>query len=99
MSTTPPPHRPAPAAKATSPQGGEAREIVMPDLEGAEEITIGAWSKRKGDHVDEGQTLLEALTDKANAHIPSPDSGALEELLPSEGGPVKTRQPTPTMHP
>jgi 2-oxoisovalerate dehydrogenase E2 component (dihydrolipoyl transacylase) len=69
------------------------REIVMPDLEGAEEITIGAWSKKEGDHVDEGETLLEALTDKVNAEIPSPVSGVVEELLLSEGDPVKPGQP------
>jgi len=69
------------------------REIVMPDLEGAEEITIGAWSKKEGDHVDEGETLLEALTDKVNAEIPSPVSGVVEKLLLSEGDPVKPGQP------
>src|SRR6266849_925126 len=51
----------------------------MPDLEGAEEITVGAWSKKKGDHVDEGETLLEALTDKVNAEIPSPVAGTVGE--------------------
>jgi pyruvate/2-oxoglutarate dehydrogenase complex dihydrolipoamide acyltransferase (E2) component len=71
----------------------EVREIVMPDLEGAEEITIGAWNKRKGDHVDEGETLMEALTDKVNAEIPSPVSGVVEELLLKEGDPVKPGQP------
>jgi pyruvate/2-oxoglutarate dehydrogenase complex dihydrolipoamide acyltransferase (E2) component len=70
----------------------EAREIVMPDLEGAEGITIGAWSKKKGDHVDEGETLLEALTDKVNAEIPSPVGGTVEELLLEEGDPVKPGQ-------
>jgi pyruvate/2-oxoglutarate dehydrogenase complex dihydrolipoamide acyltransferase (E2) component len=70
----------------------EAREIVMPDLEGAEEITIGAWNKKKGDHVDEGETLLEALTDKVNAEIPSPIGGTVEELLLEEGDPVKPGQ-------
>ncbi len=65
----------------------------MPDLEGAEEITIGAWSKKEGDHVDEGETLLEALTDKVNAEIPSPVSGVVEKLLLSEGDPVKPGQP------
>ncbi len=65
----------------------------MPDLEGAEEITIGAWSKKEGDHVDEGETLLEALTDKVNAEIPSPVSGVVEKLLLSEGDPVKAGQP------
>jgi pyruvate/2-oxoglutarate dehydrogenase complex dihydrolipoamide acyltransferase (E2) component len=70
----------------------EAREIVMPDLEGAEGITIGAWNKKKGDHVDEGETLLEALTDKVNAEIPSPVGGTVEELLLEEGDPVKPGQ-------
>ena len=65
----------------------------MPDLQGAEEITIGAWSKNKGDHVDEGETLVEALTDKVNAEIPSPVSGVLQELLLNEGDPVKPGQP------
>jgi pyruvate/2-oxoglutarate dehydrogenase complex dihydrolipoamide acyltransferase (E2) component len=70
----------------------EAREIVMPDLEGAEGITIGAWNKKKGDHVDEGETLLEALTDKVNAEIPSPVGGTVEELLLEEGDQVKPGQ-------
>jgi 2-oxoisovalerate dehydrogenase E2 component (dihydrolipoyl transacylase) len=69
------------------------REIVMPELEGAEEITVGAWSKRKGDHVAEGETLMEVLTDKVNAEIPSPVSGVVEELLLEEGDPVKPGQP------
>jgi pyruvate/2-oxoglutarate dehydrogenase complex dihydrolipoamide acyltransferase (E2) component len=69
------------------------REILMPDLEGAEEITIGAWSKKKGDHVAEGETLMEALTDKVNAEIPSPVAGVVDELLLKEGDPVKPGQP------
>jgi pyruvate/2-oxoglutarate dehydrogenase complex dihydrolipoamide acyltransferase (E2) component len=69
------------------------REVLMPDLEGAEEITVGAWSKKKGDYVAEGETLMEALTDKVNAEIPSPVSGKVEELLLVEGDPVKPGQP------
>ena len=65
----------------------------MPDLEGAEEITIGAWNKQKGDHVADGETLMEALTDKVNAEIPSPVAGVVEELLLNEGDPVKPGQP------
>ena len=71
----------------------EVRDILMPDLEGAEEITVGAWSKKKGEHVAEGETLMEALTDKVNAEIPSPVSGLVEELLLKEGDPVKPGQP------
>ena len=65
----------------------------MPELEGAEEITVGAWSKKKGDHVAEGETLVEVLTDKVNAEIPSPVSGVVDELLLAEGDPVKPGQP------
>src|SRR6185312_1882952 len=71
---------------------GVAHDVVMPDLQGAEEITIGAWSKKVGDHVNEGETLLEALTDKVNAEIPSPVSGVVEELLLDEGASVKPGQ-------
>jgi pyruvate/2-oxoglutarate dehydrogenase complex dihydrolipoamide acyltransferase (E2) component len=73
--------------------GTRVREIVMPELEGAEGITIGAWNKKKGDHVAEGETLMEALTDKVNAEIPSPVSGVVEELLLQEGDAVKPGQP------
>ena len=68
-------------------------DVVMPDLQGAEEIVIGAWVKQKGDHVDEGETIVEARTDKVNAEIPSPVSGKLEELLVLEGEQVEVGQP------
>ena len=70
----------------------EVRDVVMPDLQGAEEITVGAWNKKKGERVAEGETLMEAHTDKVNAEIPSPVSGVVEELLLDEGDPVKPGQ-------
>ena len=70
----------------------EVHEIVMPELQGAEEITVGAWSKQLGDHIAEGETLMEAHTDKVNAEIPSPLAGTVEELLLEVGDPVKPGQ-------
>ena len=70
----------------------EVHEIVMPELQGAEEITVGAWSKRPGDHIAEGETLMEAHTDKVNAEIPSPVAGTVAELLLEVGDPVKPGQ-------
>lgn len=64
----------------------------MPELQGAEEITVGAWSKQRGERVDEGETLMEAHTDKVNAEIPSPVGGVVEELLLEVGDPVKPGQ-------
>jgi len=74
-------------------------EVVMPDLQGAEEIVIGAWVKRRGDHVDEGETIVEARTDKVNAEIPSPVSGTIEALLVEEGDPVQVGQAIATVTP
>ena len=71
----------------------EVRDVVMPDLQGAEEISVGAWSKQRGDRIDEGETLMEAHTDKVNAEIPSPVAGVVEELLLEVGDPVKPGQP------
>ena len=71
----------------------ETQEIVMPDLQGAEEITIGAWSKQRGEHVAEGETLMEAHTDKVNAEIPSPVAGVVDALLLDVGDTVVPGQP------
>jgi pyruvate dehydrogenase E2 component (dihydrolipoamide acetyltransferase) len=71
----------------------ETREVVMPDLQGAEEITVGAWAKQQGDRVAEGETLMEAHTDKVNAEIPSPVGGVVEALLLEVGDAVVPGQP------
>jgi pyruvate/2-oxoglutarate dehydrogenase complex dihydrolipoamide acyltransferase (E2) component len=73
--------------------GVEIHEVVMPDMQGAEEITIGAWSKQEGEHVAEGETLMEAHTDKVNAEIPSPIGGVIEALLLEVGDLVVPGQP------
>jgi 2-oxoglutarate dehydrogenase E2 component (dihydrolipoamide succinyltransferase) len=74
-------------------------EVVMPDLQGAEDIVIGAWVKKEGDHVDEGETIVEARTDKVNAEIPSPVSGKVEALLVKEGESVQVGQAIATVTP
>jgi pyruvate/2-oxoglutarate dehydrogenase complex dihydrolipoamide acyltransferase (E2) component len=73
--------------------GVDIREVVMPELQGAEEITVGAWNKKRGDEVAEGETLMEVHTDKVNAEIPSPVAGVVEDLLLEVGDPVLPGQP------
>jgi pyruvate/2-oxoglutarate dehydrogenase complex dihydrolipoamide acyltransferase (E2) component len=75
------------------------RDVLMPELQGAEEITVGAWTKRPGEHVAKGETLMEVHTDKVNAEIPSPVSGQVEELLLKVGEPVKPGQPIARISP
>ena len=63
----------------------ELKEVLMPELQGADEITVGAWSKQQGEHVAEGETLMEAQTDKVNAEIPSPFSGKVDSIKVAMG--------------
>src|SRR6184192_4798906 len=61
----------------------------MPQLgESVAEGTIGKWLKKPGDHVDKYEPLLEVITDKVNAEVPSPFAGVLREILVEEGATV-----------
>jgi 2-oxoisovalerate dehydrogenase E2 component (dihydrolipoyl transacylase) len=61
----------------------------MPQLgESVAEGTIGKWLKQPGDHVDKYEPLVEVITDKVNAEVPSPFEGVLREILAEEGATV-----------
>ena len=61
-------------------------KVTMPQLgESVAEGTIGKWLKQPGDHVDKYEPLLEVITDKVNAEVPSPFAGILTEILVQEG--------------
>jgi pyruvate/2-oxoglutarate dehydrogenase complex dihydrolipoamide acyltransferase (E2) component len=60
--------------------------VTMPQLgEGVAEGTIGKWLKQVGDHVGRDEPLVEVITDKVNAEVPSPFEGTLTEILAPEG--------------
>ena len=61
-------------------------KVTMPQLgESVAEGTIGKWLKSLGDSVAKDEPLLEVITDKVNAEVPSPYEGILREILVSEG--------------
>ncbi|MGZ6339361.1 MAG: biotin/lipoyl-containing protein, partial [Candidatus Limnocylindrales bacterium] len=61
-------------------------KVTMPQLgESVAEGTIGKWLKKPGDHVAKYEPLLEVITDKVNAEVPSPVEGILREILVEEG--------------
>jgi len=61
----------------------------MPQLgESVAEGTIGRWLKQPGDNVAQYEPLLEVITDKVNAEVPSPFAGVLKEILVEEGATV-----------
>ena len=69
-------------------------QVTMPQLgEGVEEGTIGKWLKAVGDHVRVGDPLVEVVTDKVNAEVPSPFEGTLTNILVQEGETVGNDAP------
>ena len=56
--------------------------VTMPRLgESVAEGTIGAWMKQVGDYVEKDESLVEVITDKINADLPSPVAGRLTQIL------------------
>lgn len=57
-------------------------EMKVPDLgQGVTDGFVVEWLKEVGEDVDEGEGLVEVMTDKANVEVPSPVSGTVVELL------------------
>ena len=64
-------------------------KVTMPQLgESVAEGTIGRWLKQPGDTVAKYEPLVEVITDKVNAEVPSPFAGVLKEILAQEGDTV-----------
>jgi 2-oxoglutarate dehydrogenase dihydrolipoamide succinyltransferase (E2 component) len=60
--------------------------VTMPQLgESVAEGTIGKWLKQVGDHVAKDEPIVEVITDKVNAEVPSPFEGVLTQILVGEG--------------
>jgi 2-oxoisovalerate dehydrogenase E2 component (dihydrolipoyl transacylase) len=65
-------------------------QIKMPQLgESVTEGTVDKWLKREGDLVKRDEPLVEVVTDKVNAEIPSPFEGKLVKISVSEGETVR----------
>jgi pyruvate dehydrogenase E2 component (dihydrolipoamide acetyltransferase) len=69
-------------------------QFKMPDLgEGVHEGEVLKWLVRAGDPIREDQSLVEVMTDKVTAEIPSPYEGTVLELLVDEGAVVPVGTP------
>ena len=61
-------------------------QIKMPQLgESVTEGTVDKWLKHEGDFVKRDEPLVEVVTDKVNAEIPSPYEGTLVKIAVTEG--------------
>jgi len=69
-------------------------KVTMPQLgESVAEGTIGRWLKKPGDRVEKYESLVEVITDKVNAEVPSPFAGTLTAILVEEGATVPNDTP------
>ncbi len=60
--------------------------IKMPQLgESVTEGTVDKWLKQEGDYIKRDEPLVEVVTDKVNAEIPSPFEGRLVQIAVREG--------------
>jgi pyruvate dehydrogenase E2 component (dihydrolipoamide acetyltransferase) len=61
-------------------------DFLLPDLgEGLTEAEIDRWLVKEGDTISEDEPLVEVITDKATAEIPSPFSGVVSRIHVKEG--------------
>src|SRR5918997_2975199 len=61
-------------------------EFKLPDLgEGVTEAEIDRWLVNEGDTIAEDDPLVEVITDKATAEIPSPFAGVVARIHVPEG--------------
>lgn len=61
-------------------------DFKLPDLgEGVTEAEIDKWLVQEGDVIEEDAPLVEVITDKANAEIPSPYAGTVTKIHAQPG--------------
>lgn len=65
-------------------------DVVLPELgEEVMEAVISFWHYEEGDQVEEGDDLVEMVTEKATFNVPSPVSGIVTKIYAEEGQTVK----------
>jgi 2-oxoglutarate dehydrogenase E2 component (dihydrolipoamide succinyltransferase) len=65
-------------------------EVKVPNLaESITEGTISNWVVKEGDHVQEGDVLLELETDKVNMEVPAVQAGVVKQILKQTGETVE----------
>ena len=60
--------------------------VTLPELgQGIEKATVACWHCREGDRVQEGDDVVEVVTDKASFTVAAGASGILREILVKDG--------------
>jgi pyruvate/2-oxoglutarate dehydrogenase complex dihydrolipoamide acyltransferase (E2) component len=67
------------------------KEVKLPPMgdNAPDEAEVSFWYVEEGDVVQEGQDMVEMVTDKAAFTVPAPAGGTVKEILTQEGEKVK----------
>ncbi len=82
--------KPAPAAPAAAVAGPpKIVAVTLPEMgESVTEGSIVEFRKKIGDHVAEGETVVEITTDKVDVEVPAPAAGIITKLVGQPGDTV-----------
>ncbi|MCK4373831.1 MAG: hypothetical protein KAX19_00840 [Candidatus Brocadiae bacterium] len=71
-----------------------AFEVKLPPLgdDAPDEAEISFWYVEEGDTVEEGQDMVEMVTDKAAFTVPAPVGGTIRSITAAEGDKVQVGQ-------
>ena len=69
-------------------------EIRLPDLgdDAPDQAEVSFWYVQEGETLQQGQDLVEMVTDKAAFTVPSPVGGTVKRIMAQEGDTVKVGQ-------
>ncbi len=70
-------------------------DVTLPSLgdDAGDEARVAFWYVDPGEEVEEGDALVQMLTDKATFDVPSPQAGRVAEHLVDEDDEVKVGDP------
>ena len=70
-------------------------EVELPDFgaDGGDQGRVAEWHFVEGEHVEEGEVLLEVLCELESVEVPSPCSGILIERIVEEDEIVRVGEP------
>jgi len=69
-------------------------EVELPDLgeDAPEEAEVSFWYVEEGEAIQQGQDMVEMITDKAAFTVPAPAGGTVKSILVAEGDKVQVGQ-------
>ncbi len=92
-SATPAPTGAEPAGDSASREAS-AKDFILPDIgEGIVECEVVEWRVAEGERIEEDQTLVDVMTDKALVEITAPEAGVVHRLHVAQGEVARVHAP------